>query len=83
MIEQKSLPTTRMFQLTKNKYFDNLGEFSGAEHIDTTDKKTNETPRQFNLTLTDSFNFTDIKRERNFEIDEITSEAAVEMNYYM
>ncbi len=31
-----------MFQLTKNKYFDNLGEISSAEQVDTTDKKTND-----------------------------------------
>ena len=41
IIEQSSLPTTRMFQLTKNKYFDNLGSLSDGEYIDTTDKKTN------------------------------------------
>lgn len=41
-----------MFQLTKNKYFDNLGSLADAEYIDTTDKKTNEETKDINLTLT-------------------------------
>lgn len=71
MAEQSVLPTVRLFQLQKNKYFSNLGDLHQAEVVDVGDKATTLNSPHAQLRIADSHPFVEMKRERVFELDDI------------
>jgi hypothetical protein len=85
MVEQRQLPMARVFQLQKNKYFGNLGDFEGAEYLDVADKNTMDESAHAPPppSLAQQHSLTELKGENLFEMDDISVEDGIEMNHYM
>lgn len=83
MIEHQRLPKGRQLQLQKEIYLNDIPKYEQIERINIESREIKDAQSEKAIEVRSEVNFTAVKRQVDFELDEVTEEQKIEKSCFM